>query len=52
MLHIKLKGVELGAPCKHIICTNIHLQPVGGVIKDKKKSECGHDAYQIKGKEV
>ena len=42
MLHIKLKGKEHRAPCNHIFCPYTH----------PKKYECGHFAYQIKGKEV
>ena len=44
MSHIKLKGMMLRAPCKHIFCSYIH--------QVKRNSECGHVAYQIKGKEV
>ena len=29
MLHIKLKGIEHRAPCKHIFFPLTHLQPVG-----------------------
>ena len=35
MLHIKLKGLELRAPCKHIFCPNTHPRPVGSVQKVK-----------------
>ena len=31
MLHIKLKGTEHRAPCKHIFCTYAHPQPVGWI---------------------
>ena len=27
MLHIKLNGMELGAPCKHIFCSYTHSVP-------------------------
>ena len=30
MLHIKFKGMEHKAPCKHIVCSYTHPQPVGG----------------------
>ena len=50
MLHYKLKGMEHRAPCKHIFYPYTHPQPVGWI--KRKKSECGHVAYQIKGKEV
>ena len=29
MLHIKLKATERRAPCKHILCSYTHPQPVG-----------------------
>ena len=29
ILHIKLKGVELRAPCKHIFCPYTHPLPLG-----------------------
>ena len=45
MLHNKLKGIEHRAPWKHILSLWVGL-------KDKTNSECGHVAYQIKGKEV
>ena len=48
MLHIKLKGMEHRAPCKHIFSPYILNLWVG---LNYKKSECGHVAYQ-KGKEV
>ena len=47
----QIKGLEHRAPCKHIFCPYTHPQPVGW-IKSLKHSECGHAAYQIKGKEV
>ena len=50
MLDIKLKGMEHSVPCKHIFCPYTHSQPVGWT-KRLEKSECGHVAYQIKGKE-
>ena len=31
MLHIKLKGMEHRAPCKHIICPYTQPQPVGWI---------------------
>ena len=37
--------------CKHILSHYTHPQPVGSS-KSKNKSECGHVAYQIFGKEV
>ena len=49
MLHAKLKGMEHSS---YSVLTHTHPQPVSRVIKGKKKSECGHVAYQIKGKEV
>ena len=52
MLHINLKGIELRARCKPISCPYTNPQSVGRVIKGKNYSECGHAAYQIKGKEV
>ena len=48
---VKLKGMEHRRPCKYIICPYSHPQPVG-LIKRFNNSECGHVAYQIKGKEV
>ena len=51
MLHNKLKGMELRAPCKLIFCPYTHPQPGAG-LKGKKKSECGHVAYQNKGNEA
>ena len=35
MLHIKLKGMECKAPCKHIFCPYAHPRPVGPVQKVK-----------------
>ena len=52
MLHTKLKGMELREPCMHIFYPYTHPQPVGRFKRKKKTSECGHVAYQIKGKEV
>ena len=52
MLHIKLKGMERTAPCKHM---SLHT-PSTCAVESKAQnfffSECGHVAYQIKGKEV
>ena len=50
-LHINLNGVERRAPCKHTFCPYTHPQPVG-CVKDKNKSEYGHVANQIEGKEI
>ena len=33
MLHIKLKGMELRAPCKHILCPYTHPKSLNRVIK-------------------
>ena len=51
MSHIKLKGIEHRAPCKHIFCPHTRPLPLG-LIKRFKKAECGHVAYQTKLKEV
>ena len=40
-----------GAPCKHVFCPQTQPQPPDG-IKRSFFFECGHVAYQIKGKEV
>ena len=50
LLHIELEGMENRAPCKHIFCAYTHPLPVGWI--KRLKSEYGHVAYQIKGKEV
>ena len=50
LLHIELEGMENRAPCKHIFCAYTHPLPVGWI--KTLKSEYGHVAYQIKGKEV
>ena len=50
MLHNKLKGMEHRAPRKHIFYPYTHPQHVVWIIR--KKSECGHAAYRIKGREV
>ena len=42
MLHIKLKGIEHRAQCKHIICPNIH----PGVKKSNFFSEYDHVAWK------
>ena len=52
ILHIKLNGMEIRAPCKHIFCPSRPPKPVGRVKRLKKSSECGHVAYLIIGKEV
>ena len=51
MLHIKLKGMERRAPWKSIYCPYT-LAPWGLVERSNHFHECGHVAYQIKGKEV
>ena len=48
MLHNKLKGMEHRAP--YSLLTHTLNLWVG--LKGKRSSECGHVAYQIKGKEV
>ena len=47
----QIKGMEHRAPCKHILppYTTLNLS-VG--LKGKNNSECGHVAYQFKGKEI
>ena len=35
MLHIKLKVIELIAPCKHIVCPYTHPQHAGCIKSDK-----------------
>ena len=49
MLDIKLKEMKRRAPCKHIFCPQTYPRPLGS---GKNLSECGHIAYQIKGKVV
>ena len=49
MLHIKLKGMEHRAPCKHIVCPYTHLQPPDGAKMSKHIFESSHVEYQIKG---
>ena len=50
MLHIKLKGMELKAPCKHLSCPYTHNQSQDGVKRSKHFfSESSHVAYQNKG---
>ena len=44
-----IKGMERRVSFKHIYSPYTHPQPFGW-IKRPKKSECGHVAYQIKGK--
>ena len=47
MVHIKLKGMDYRAPCKHIICPYTHQRPLGGVKRSKHFfSESSHVAYQ------
>ena len=46
MLHIKLKGMEYRAPCKHIFCPYTHPQPLGW---GQKVKTFFYVAYQIKG---
>ena len=53
MLHFKLKGLERRSPSKHMFCPYTQPRPLGLGRKVKHvRSECGHVAYQIKGKEV
>ena len=47
MLHIKLKGMEHRA---HTL--SLHTPSTCRLDQKVQKSECGHVAYQIKGKEV
>ena len=53
MLHNKLKGMEHRAPWKHCHILSLHTTSTCGFDqKVNKNSECGHVAYQIKGKYV
>ena len=51
MLYIKLhvKRMELRAPYKHIFCPYTHPQPVGRVIKGKKKLNVVMSHIKLKG---
>ena len=50
MLHIKFKGMDHRAPCKHIVCPFTHTQSPDGVKRSKHfLSVNSHVVYQIKG---
>ena len=50
MLRIKLNGIERREPYTHIFGPYTQPRPVRSAQKVKLFSECGHVAYQIKGK--
>ena len=49
--HIKLMGMERGAPCKHIFCSYTHLRPLGSgqMVNIFFFTESSNVAFQIKG---
>ena len=51
MLHIKLKGIEHKAPCKHLFCPCTCPQPPDGV-KGHFFLEIHYVTHQIKGNSV